>query len=101
MSPRINVRLGFPTYSLWVSDWGDIRLPDDFPYSVLTLSGWYDKRFGIYPKVRAYIDDHTATLRSGENEPGFTGMPFALWMVCGLAPNRLKGATINHSGDAI
>lgn len=90
-----------PTVTFWAGNWGDFRLPDDFPTSVLRNNGWFDKRFGVYPKIREYIEEHDSKIRDGLERPGFTAMPFITWMHCGLVPNRLYGTTINQEGDAI
>jgi hypothetical protein len=41
------------TVSLWVSSYGDIVLPADFPAYALTKSGWWDKRYTADARVKA------------------------------------------------
>lgn len=69
-----------PTITFWASDFGDIRLPDDFPLQLFRKDGWWDMRFAsLREKWEAWITAEEAK----------------------LIPNRLHGATINVEGDAI
>jgi hypothetical protein len=34
---------------IWVSDYGEIQLPDDFPAHIFRKDGWWDMR---YTKIR-------------------------------------------------
>lgn len=90
-----------PCVTLWAGSWGDFVLPDDFPSSLLRVDGWFDKRFGIYPKFREYIEEQDGKLRDDLEKSGFRALSFTVWMQCGSVPNRLLGVTINHEGDAV
>lgn len=39
--------------SLWVSAYGDIILPEDFPFYAIRKDGWWDKRFKTDERVKA------------------------------------------------
>ena len=39
--------------SLWVSAYGDIILPDDFPFYAIRKNGAWDKRFKTDERVKA------------------------------------------------
>jgi hypothetical protein len=41
------------TVSLWVSAYGDIVLPADFPTYALRRDGWWDKRYTADERVKA------------------------------------------------
>jgi hypothetical protein len=94
-------KVRIPTITIWASNFGDIRLPHDFPDSAIRENGWFDRRYGIYPKLREYIAEQEGKLRTGAESPGFVAPPFATWMICGSPPNRLHGAAINTRGEAI
>lgn len=94
-------RLGFPTVTYWASDWGDIRLPDDFPSGLIRVTGWYDRRFTLHTKVADYLNEQELKLRNGYEEPGFRAPSFGIWMVSGSIPNRLKGVTVNSRGEEV
>ena len=72
----------YPTVTFWASNYGDIRLPLDFPVHIFRRDGWWDQRFTtLRHKWENWIAFEEEKLRG--------------------APNRLKGARINNEGDAI
>lgn len=51
--------------NIWVSDWGEIVLPDDFPTHIFRKDGWWDKRYGaIRERWEAWIAAEEAKLRA-------------------------------------
>ncbi len=68
-----------PMITIWVDDWGDIVLPDDFPASALTNSGLFDKRYKVYEDARNYIADQSKKLEAGIERPGFRAPSFYEW----------------------
>lgn len=70
---------------VWVSDFGDIKLPDDFPFHIFRKNGWWDRRYGaLRRKWEAWIAAEERLLR----------LPYTI-------PNRLHGVAINERGEAI
>lgn len=82
MSTRIRAN---PIVNLWGSNYGEIRLPADFPTYIFRNDGWWDRRFtATREKWESWIAVEEAMLRMGYS-----------------IPNRLYGAAINAEGDAI
>jgi hypothetical protein len=65
--------------NVWQDDWGNITLPDDFPTTTLTHSGWFDKRYKVYSDARRYIAEQSKKLETGVEKSGFRAPSFAEW----------------------
>lgn len=53
------------TLNVWVSEWGEIALPADFPFHVIRKDGWWDRRFKKdRERAQAFIASETLMLRS-------------------------------------
>lgn len=65
--------------SHWATDWGDIKLPNDFPASSMTKSGWFDKRYRVYSDARRYIAEMDKRLETGAEKSGFQAPSFHEW----------------------
>lgn len=53
---------------IWICDFGEFPLPDDFPFHVLRKNGWWDYRFKKDRlRAMAFIEAETAKLH--ENTP--------------------------------
>lgn len=50
--------------AVWVSEWGEIPLPDDFPSHVIRKDGWWDRRFSKdLERAQAFIESETLKLK--------------------------------------
>lgn len=56
--------MNIPTVRFWASVYGDIRLPDDFPFQIFRKDGWWDMRFTtLREKWEAWIAAEEQKLR--------------------------------------
>ena len=69
-----------PHINSWVSDWGEFRLPSDFPTALLTVSGWLDRRSGLCKQARSYIKEQELKLQHGTEQSGFQAPLFGPWL---------------------
>lgn len=87
--PCMFVPRPIPLVNYWASDYGDIRLPADFPLVLFRRDGWWDGRYkALREKWEAWIAAEEVKLRHP--------LP-TLYQI----PNRLHGAAVNAEGDAI
>jgi hypothetical protein len=79
--------IGEPAVNIWVSDFGEIRLPAEFPLHIFRKDGWWDGRYkAMREKWEPWIEAEEAKLRA----------PISFHYT-----NRPHGAAVNKRGEAI
>jgi hypothetical protein len=68
-----------PMVTIWVSDFGNIQLPGDFPDAIMRLDGWWDERYKLVADGKAYIAEQSRKLETGEEKSGFHAPSFNDW----------------------
>lgn len=50
---------------IWITEYGEIKLPENFPFHVVRKDGWWDSRFKKdLKRAKDFIDAETVKLRS-------------------------------------
>lgn len=63
MHPRVKPK--FKPVWTWVSDYGQIKLPEDFPVTIFRQDGWWDGRYTkLREKWQAWLDAEEEKLKN-------------------------------------